>query len=78
MPPGFSTLWHWVERLEANADTARAEVGEERFRVWRIYMAGSAYGFERGWMSLWQILAGKPHADGRLPHPLTRADIYAS
>jgi cyclopropane-fatty-acyl-phospholipid synthase len=72
------TLWHWVERLEANADTARAEVGEERFRVWRIYMAGSAYGFERGWMSLWQILAGKPHRDGRLPHPLTRADIYAS
>jgi len=72
------TLWHWVERLEANADTARAEVGEERFRVWRIYMAGSAYGFERGWMSLWQILAGKPHGDGRLPHPLTRADIYAS
>jgi len=72
------TLWHWVERLEANADTARAEVGEERFRVWRIYMAGSAYGFERGWMSLWQILAGKPHPDGRLPHPLTRADIYAS
>ena len=72
------TLWHWVERLEANADTARDEVGEERFRVWRIYMAGSAYGFERGWMSLWQILAGKPHPDGRLPHPLTRADIYAS
>ena len=41
-----------------------AEVGEERFRVWRIYMAGSAHAFDRGWLSLWQLLAGKPHADG--------------
>ncbi len=72
------TLWHWVERLEARADRARAEVGEERFRVWRIYMAGSAHGFERGWMSLWQLLAGKPLADGRLPHPATRDYIYAT
>jgi cyclopropane-fatty-acyl-phospholipid synthase len=71
------TLWHWVDRLEANADAARAEVGEEKFRVWRIYMAGSAHAFDRGWMSLWQLLAGKPLADGRLPHPLTRDYMYA-
>jgi cyclopropane-fatty-acyl-phospholipid synthase len=70
------TLWHWVDRLEANADAARREVGEERFRVWRIYMAGSAHAFERGWLSLWQVLAGRPHADGRLPHPLTREYMY--
>jgi len=70
------TLWHWVDRLEAHAEVARAEVGEERFRVWRIYMAGSAHGFDRGWMSLWQLLAGKPLADGRLPHPLTRDYMY--
>ncbi len=71
------TLWHWVDRLEANAALARAEVGEERFRVWRIYMAGSAHAFDRGWMSLWQLLAGKPLSDGRLPHPLTREYMYA-
>ena len=71
------TLWHWVDRLEANADAVRQEVGEEKFRVWRIYMAGSAHAFDRGWMSLWQLLAGKPHADGRLPHPLTREYMYA-
>jgi cyclopropane-fatty-acyl-phospholipid synthase len=70
------TLWHWVDRLEANADAARREVGEEKFRVWRIYMAGSAHAFDRGWMSLWQVLAGKPLADGRLPHPLTRDYMY--
>ena len=70
------TLWHWVDRLEANADAARREIGEERFRVWRIYMAGSAHAFDRGWLSLWQLLAGKPLADGRLPHPLTREYMY--
>jgi cyclopropane-fatty-acyl-phospholipid synthase len=72
------TLWHWVDNLEAHADEARREVGEERFRVWRIYMAGSAHAFDRGWLSLWQLLGGKPHADGRLPHPLTREYIYRS
>ncbi|MEP6678669.1 MAG: cyclopropane-fatty-acyl-phospholipid synthase family protein [Betaproteobacteria bacterium] len=70
------TLWHWVDRLEAHSDAARREVGEERYRIWRIYMAGSAHAFDRGWLSLWQLLAGKPHADGRLPHPLTRAYMY--
>ncbi len=70
------TLWHWCERLEANAEAARAEVGEEKYRVWRIYLAGSAHAFDRGWLSLWQLLAGKPLPDGRLPHPLTRAYMY--
>ena len=70
------TLWHWVDRLEANADLARRQVGEERFRVWRIYMAGSAHAFDRGWLSLWQLLAGRPYDDGRLPHPLTREHLY--
>lgn len=71
------TLWCWVDRLEANTDAAIREVGAERFRVWRIYMAGSAHAFDRGWMSLWQVLAGKPMPDGRLPHPLTRDYMYA-
>jgi cyclopropane-fatty-acyl-phospholipid synthase len=70
------TLWHWCEGLEANADAARAEVGEEKYRVWRIYLAGSAHAFDRGWLSLWQLLAGKPLPDGRLPHPLTRRYMY--
>ena len=70
------TLWHWVDRLEAHADAARVEVGDERYRVWRIYMAGSAHAFDRGWLSLWQLLAGKPQQNGRLPHPLTRDYMY--
>ncbi|HEX8012451.1 MAG TPA: cyclopropane-fatty-acyl-phospholipid synthase family protein [Casimicrobiaceae bacterium] len=72
------TLWHWTDRLEANAEAARREVGEERYRVWRIYMAGSAHAFDRGWLSIFQLLAGKPLADGRLPHPATREYMYGS
>ncbi|MGH8647837.1 MAG: class I SAM-dependent methyltransferase, partial [Burkholderiales bacterium] len=49
------TLWHWVERLEANRAAAVAAVGERIYRIWRIYMAGSAHGFERGWMSVYQV-----------------------
>jgi cyclopropane-fatty-acyl-phospholipid synthase len=70
------TLWHWVDRLEANTDAARREVGEERFRVWRIYLAGSAHAFDRGWLSIFQLLVGKPLPDGRLPHPVTREYMY--
>jgi cyclopropane-fatty-acyl-phospholipid synthase len=70
------TLWHWVDRLEANADVARAEVGDERYRIWRIYMAGSAHAFDRGWLSLWQVLAGRPDSSGRLARPLTRDYMY--
>ncbi len=70
------TLWCWLEGLEQNAAAARAEVGEEKYRVWRVYLAGSAHAFERGWLSLWQLLAGKPLPDGRLPHPWTREYMY--
>ena len=71
------TLWQWVERLEANRAAAVAAVGERLYRIWRIYMAGSAHGFERGWMSVHQVLAGKPLAGGALDLPGTRDYIYA-
>lgn len=70
------TLWHWVDRLEANRAAAVSKVGEKAYRIWRIYMAGSAHAFERGWMSIYQILAAKSRLDGRLTLPLTRDYIY--
>jgi cyclopropane-fatty-acyl-phospholipid synthase len=71
------TLWHWVERLEAHRDEALAAADEKIYRIWRIYMAGSAHAFERGWMSVYQVLAGKALPDGRLALPATREYIYA-
>jgi cyclopropane-fatty-acyl-phospholipid synthase len=71
------TLWQWVQRLEANRAAALEHVGEKIYRIWRIYMAGSARAFERGWLSIYQVLAGRPGADGSLGLPLTREHIYA-
>ena len=72
------TLWQWVEGLETHRDAATAMVGEKTYRIWRIYMAGSAHAFERGWMSVYQVLAGRPLSDGRLGTASTRDYIYAS
>jgi cyclopropane-fatty-acyl-phospholipid synthase len=51
------TLRKWVSNLEANWDEAVAETSEGRARVWRLYMAGSALGFEAGTMQIHQVLA---------------------
>ena len=75
-PHYAKTLWHWVERLEANRAVASAAVGEKLYRIWRIYMAGSAHAFERGWMSVYQVLAGKPLPGGALELPETREYLY--
>ena len=71
------TLWHWVERLEASKDAARAMVGDKTLRVWLIYMAGSAHAFARGWISLYQLLGVKTHRDGSQPLPPTREHVYS-
>lgn len=70
------TLWHWVQRLEAHSSEAKSLIGEQKYRIWRIYMAGSAHAFERGWMGIVQILAGKPLTDGSVLYPFTREHIY--
>src|SRR5665213_2295732 len=54
------TLRHWVANLVKRFDEAVEEVGEERARVWRLYMSGSAYGFERHHLEIHQILCAKP------------------
>lgn len=75
-PHYATTLWHWVTRLEVQAARAVELIGEEKYRIWRIYMAGSAHAFERGWMELWQVLAGKA-VDGRQPnYPFNRTSMY--
>jgi len=71
------TLEHWTQRFEAHADALREMVGEKRFRIWRIYLAGCAYGFHQNWMALHQIVACKPHATFKqTPLPMTRDYMY--
>jgi cyclopropane-fatty-acyl-phospholipid synthase len=51
------TLRSWVRNLEHAWSDAVAEVGEGRARVWRLYMAASAVGFEDGIIEIHQVLA---------------------
>jgi cyclopropane-fatty-acyl-phospholipid synthase len=75
-PHYTETLLHWVRRLEARREEVLALVGPERHRIWRIYMAGSALAFDRGWLSLYQTLSMKPDATGFAARPRTRRYQY--
>ncbi|MGW8312193.1 MAG: class I SAM-dependent methyltransferase [Desulfuromonadales bacterium] len=69
------TLRHWVRRLEAQRDQATELTSPETYRIWRIYMAGSAHGFETGKLGLYQSLLVKSGSrNSNLP--LTRCDWY--
>jgi cyclopropane-fatty-acyl-phospholipid synthase len=70
------TLRDWGHNLERNRDAIIAATDERTYRVWRLYMAGSAQGFNRGTMGLFQSLLGKPDIEGRIPLPATRRDLY--
>jgi cyclopropane-fatty-acyl-phospholipid synthase len=67
------TLRRWLVNLAANRDEAIAEAGTQRERVWRLYMLGSALGFEAAEISVYQVLAARPGAPHSLP--LDRAEL---
>ena len=66
------TLRRWVGNLEAHWDEAVALVGERRARVWRLYMAASAVGFEDGGLAIHQALGVVHTAAGVSGMPRTR------
>lgn len=66
------TLRRWVANLEGGWDQAISLVGEGRARVWRLYMAASALGFEDGGLGIHQVLGVAPEANGRTGMPGTR------
>ena len=71
------TLRHWVRSLEEKSDAAKALVGDHTFRVWRLYMSGSANAFATAAINIIQTLLAKPTAAGKSNLPLTREDIYS-
>jgi cyclopropane-fatty-acyl-phospholipid synthase len=86
------TLWAWSDALEARLEDARevliASAGPERaeriLRAYRLYLAGSAMSFERGWISLHQMIATRPDGDvergpmrgAQSDYPFNRDFIY--
>lgn len=86
------TLWAWSDGLEQRLEEARevlvkthGRAGADRvLRAYRLYLAGCAMCFERGWIALHQIIATRP--DGNMnsgglrgaqsAYPFTRDYIY--
>jgi cyclopropane-fatty-acyl-phospholipid synthase len=79
------TLWAWSDALEAQLPEARRLTTEAVVRAYRLYLSSSAVAFERGWISLHQLLAAKPSGElgtGAMPgaqsaYPFTRDYIYS-
>lgn len=87
------TLWAWSDALEARQDEALAvlqrQSGPEQagraLRAYRLYLAGSAMGFERGWMALHQMVATRPDGDlhtgsmvgAQSDYPFHRESLYS-
>lgn len=65
------TTRQWLYRLEARAQEAQEIVGERTYRIWRLYLAGSAYYFRSALLGLFQTLLVK-NDKGRSGMPLTR------
>jgi cyclopropane-fatty-acyl-phospholipid synthase len=71
------TCLEWARRLEQNREQAIAAAGDKRYRIWQIYLAGCAHGFEHEWMNIYQVLARKEGGASN-PLPLTRDYMYRS
>lgn len=74
------TLGFWSDALEAQLPELRELAGERRLRIWRVYLAGCAYGFAHGWVNIYQLLAARPTPGPgglEIDLPMSRADLYA-
>ena len=69
------TLRAWVANLERNWDRVVELSSPGRARVWRLYMAGSALGFQSGRLGLNQVLAIKPGPHGASGIARTRSAL---
>ncbi|MEO8410782.1 MAG: cyclopropane-fatty-acyl-phospholipid synthase family protein, partial [Propionivibrio sp.] len=72
------TLHHWALRYENSEERIRALVGDTRYRIWRVYLAGCAYAFEHAWTAIHQVVAVKAgHTGESYPLPRTREYMYS-
>jgi cyclopropane-fatty-acyl-phospholipid synthase len=53
------TLQAWVDNLESDLPRAIELAGEERVRVWRLYLRAARNGFRTRFLSTFQVRAHK-------------------
>ena len=78
------TLWAWSDALESQLDAARAALAssakplqaERILRAYRLYLAGSAMSFERGWIALHQMLSARPAPGAGFETPRGAQSVY--
>jgi cyclopropane-fatty-acyl-phospholipid synthase len=68
------TLRAWVANLDGSWEEAVKLVGAGRARVWRLYLAASALGFDNGDLAVHQVLGVATDPTGASGMPSTRAD----
>jgi cyclopropane-fatty-acyl-phospholipid synthase len=54
------TLRHWARNLDDNLQEATRLAGEERVRVWRLYLRAARRGFQSGFTSIYQVRCSRP------------------
>jgi cyclopropane-fatty-acyl-phospholipid synthase len=59
-PDYAETLRHWAKNLDDNLAEATRLAGEERIRVWRLYLRAARNGFESGFTNIYQARCSKP------------------
>jgi cyclopropane-fatty-acyl-phospholipid synthase len=59
------TLRHWARRLDERHEEAVRLAGDERVRVWRLYLRAARNSFETGYNSVFQVLCARPAAQSR-------------
>ena len=69
------TLRAWLARLMRHREDGIRLTDERTFRIWRLYMAGSAYAFATGRLNVVQTLFVRPDAAGNSELPLRRSDL---
>lgn len=66
------TLRNWSERLDEHLDEAERLAGQQRTRVWRLYLRAARHGFETGHTAVYQVLTRRPDRPGQRRHPAVR------
>ena len=72
------TCRHWAERLEANREAAIGIVGEERYRIWLLYLAGVCMSLSDGTARIFQTVASNRIEKGHSGMPPTRVHLYSN
>ena len=69
------TLRCWSDSYEAHSEKLHTMVDEQKFRIWRVYLAGCAYAFENDDVAIYQIV-GRKAGRAASTLPWSRRYIY--